>query len=433
MQGQGFEFTMGAGRNLGQVKPHVITDAITKGLNDTFAQVIGSLDTLAPQVQKAIVDPLNHAALVITQTLEGRQFKGSGDKLQKQIDKLVQEELPELVENTFGRLVKAAQKIDPLVRQFNDFIVSTQQVIEKLQQQHAQYTQSIDAQINAIMESTMTPAQIYMRRRDELAALQAQFAAASPAGKLALVSQIQQLVGELLQLGQHEDVLGQDPQLVKALQSELIDILTSTKGGTDTVFMDLESALQEQIALAHSQIDILTGALWNLDSIDSATQSAAQALQAMQQAVGILQDPTMTQAQFSAATLMQVDLLANIAGINLAQLAELRRIAGGGSASGNSDTGDSFQAGTPYVPRNMWAFLHQGERVVPAHANTGASNAVHIEAPITINVPVGQDDPQAIAYAVRSVIQDLAQESRLEHAPFVLRRPRSQQLSVRRG
>ncbi len=60
-----------------------------------------------------------------------------------------------------------------------------------------------------------------------------------------------------------------------------------------------------------------------------------------------------------------------------------------------------LQAGTPYVPRNMLAYLHQGEMVLPAHvAERVRAGAGETNFNITINAGGGAD-PYAISEAVQ--------------------------------
>ncbi|WP_313919882.1 hypothetical protein, partial [Tahibacter sp.] len=49
----------------------------------------------------------------------------------------------------------------------------------------------------------------------------------------------------------------------------------------------------------------------------------------------------------------------------------------------------SFAVGTDYVPRDMIAQIHQGERIVPAAQNHGGSQPIHI----TVNVNGNQNAP----------------------------------------
>ena len=370
---QSFNLAFGPGRNLGGIKPHLIAESLTKAVEQVFQNAIGVGSGFAPQIQKALVAPLNAASQQVVDALRNRKFKGSD--IQEQLDTFTQKELPDLLQNTLGKLIEAAKKIDPLVKEFGDFILSTQSVIDKLKQTQAQYAQSIDAQIKSITQATFTPAQLFEAGKQDLAALQAQFAAASPAGKLALVPQIQALIASLLDLGKRPEVLGQEPLAVQMLQTELIGVLNEIKTGTNTVFTDLQGALTEQIALANAQIDLLTASLGNLGSIDTAAQNAAAALEAMRATVTILQDPSLTQAQFSVAVLAQGGILQNIAGIGLEQLSELRRIAGGGGGIASpggpvSDVGGTneggFALGSAYIPYPMRAWLHTGERVLTA-------------------------------------------------------------------
>lgn len=84
---------------------------------------------------------------------------------------------------------------------------------------------SIEDQVNALTEAIMTPAELFEKRLDEIASLQAQLFGAGREEALRLAPEIQQLVGQAFQLSGSAGVLEQDPLRLKRTQDNLIDVL----------------------------------------------------------------------------------------------------------------------------------------------------------------------------------------------------------------
>ena len=381
---QSFELLFGPGKNLGGIKPHKIAEALTSQLESSFQSALSTASGFTEKVQKALVDPINAAADELFNTLQGRKFKGQGEKLQDALDDFAETELPNLFQNTIGKLIDAAKRIDPLIQDFDDFITDTQASIDKLKEDQKKFDDSLDESIKDVKEATFTNAQLFEERKKDLAALKIEYDAASPAGQLALVPEFQDLIAEIISLGKGEDVLGADPGAVAQLQHDLVADLELLKAGTDKVYTNVQDALNEQIDLANQQIDALLDSLVHLDNIDTAISAGQTALTAMQSITALLDDSTLTQSQFSKAIVLQLDALVNIEGISRDQLTELQRISavsatGGSTNAPFSDSGeDSYQHGTGYVARNMVAKLHQGEAVIPAYQNNGMRGNVNI-------------------------------------------------------
>lgn len=401
-----FQLLFGEGKNLGGIKPHKLGEALTTQLEGAFQSALSTASGFTEKVQKALVDPINTAAEELFNTLEGRKFKGQGEKLQDALENFSEKELPDLFQNTIGKFIDAAKRIDPLISDFDDFIADTQKSIDKLKDDQATFDKSLDKSIKDVKEATFTNAQLFEARKRDLAALKIKYDAASPAGQLALVPEFQTLIAEIIKLGKGTDVLGQDPGAVAQLQNDLVKDLGLLKEGTDKVYTNVQDALNEQIDLANQQIDALLDSLVHLDNIDAAISSGQTALTSMKAITALLDDSTLTQSQFSKAIVLQLDALVNIEGISRDQLKELQRISGvsatGGSTnapfSADSGGADSFQHGTGYVSRNMLARLHEGEAVIPAYQNHGARGA------ITININ-GATEPNRVADEVMRRIE----------------------------
>lgn len=75
---------------------------------------------------------------------------------------------------------------------------------------------------------------------------------------------------------------------------------------------------------------------------------------------------------------------------------------GGGSSNPRSGNTGSFAMGIDFVPRDMMAFLHRGERVVPAQGNRGGGG--HTISLVINNY--GSDTSESLAAAVKRALRD---------------------------
>lgn len=406
LQTQGkFQVLTAPFRDIGRFDYGKFLGNIDNAVNDLFGQVLDGLRGLSPKVQQAILGPLNDIAAQIEANIEATEFKGK-DALE-QLQEYFGTKLPEFVNGLLRPLQEAFEKIDPVAKAFEDVIDNANQILIQLAQQEAGVLLSIQAQIHALQEDLFSPAQVFLRRQDELAQVQAFLATASPQEKLAAIPQVQQLVGEIFALGKTPEVLGQDPQLVRDLQASSIQILEDLQATTDQAFGVLGSEVQQQITLAEQQLDTLIASLGNLGSIDNVISESLPVLESIRGALAPYanQDALTTQIQ-TALTAASVQTLQNIDTTAQAQLTELQSInanLGGIPAATNigngSDGGDGGgnAIGLAYVPRNAFYFLHQGEQVTPRHQ-------VH-NSDVVVNINGATGDPDAIATAVIAQIE----------------------------
>ncbi len=168
-----------------------------------------------------------------------------------------------------------------------------------------------------------------------------------------------------MNLAKNPEVLGQDPQAVRNLQTQLLEQLKEVQNGTDQAYTSFQEALGTQVDLAKQQLDVLMASLSNLSSVDSAVTQSLDALNKINNALGGDIDSSGNDAQTRA----QVALLGGLNTIGEAQLQELQNI------SAKLGSLPQFDKGTPLVERNTLAFLHAGEAVLPPHLASQYRNA----------------------------------------------------------
>lgn len=396
-------------RDIGKFNYGEFLGNINNAINDLFGQLLDGFRSLSPNVQKALVTPLNDIARQVEEDIEKTKFKGKNALAD--LENYFGTKLPEFINGLIRPLQEALQKIDPVAKAFEEVIDNANKILIQLAQQEASVILSIQEQIHALQEDLFSPAQVFLRRQDELAQVQAFIATASPQEKLAAVPQVQKLVNEIFALGKTDEVLGQDPQLVRDLQASSIQVLEDLQATTDQAFGTLGSEVQQQITLAEQQLDTLIASLGNLGSIDNVISESLPVLESIRGALAPYadQDALSTQIQ-TALTAASVQSLQNIDTTAQMQLAELQSInanIGGVAASPNigngsgGDDGGGNALGLGFVPKNAFYFLHQGEAVIPAHLNNGGQNGGNI----TVNINGSSGDPDAIATAVIAQIE----------------------------
>ena len=443
---QDFSLTGSKYRDVGKLEDwRKVESALNKGLNQLSDQVVGVFNGVSPKLQEGLVAPLNAAFEDIAQKISG--FKVIGDnteEFKKNLTEFLDVTIPgyfqDAAKGVLKQLTDAVKKIDPVIKGFSHIIDVLTKDMDELKNQQKTLHGSLAQSILGIKESFFSPAQSFMARQEDFTALKQRFYASQKSDQIRLAPELAQSANQLLEMAKNEGVLGQDPQLLRELQSDLIATLQDAQKITENNFTDLEGALQRQIDIANKQVDILVNSLNDLGSVDSVVQQSLGVLNNMHETLGDID-------RQDALQVAQNALLSGIGKISQNQLGVLRSIdskigglsAGGGSGgsggpgdsgggesggfggesggvsgesggfggesggvSGGGDSSDTstFQHGSRYIQRNLMAYLHAGEKVIPAHevrANAGG-------APITINIH-GGDNAESVANAVINQIE----------------------------
>ena len=347
-----------------------------------------------------------------------------------------------------------------MITQAQALVQGIQGITDELAAQKQQLLDSLRDQIHDLEEGLFSPAQVFVRRQEELATAREEFAGASSARKAELVPVIQALVQDLFTLGRGEDVLGQDPQLVRNTQADLLGILRELQDSTigifsvvdqqeattatvletlqdslgslseglnalpeyligvldqvqasnDAVFTTMIDLLQQQVTLAQEQIDLLINGLQNPEGIDALLPGADAILGDIRDRIqSTADDPNATaalQTELLQGQFLSLQDLVQIGGSQVGLLGQIRNAIGG---SGRGDDGESeggFARGSNYIPYNMLAYLHQGEAVIPRHQNTGGGG------PLSVNITVnGSADAGSANLVAERVVQYIEQRS----------------------
>jgi len=176
---------------------------IDESINDLFQQTIDAVSGADPDVQRAVVDPLNAAFADIASWLE-QYPKLGGDKFKEQMEILLGTDLPKMFSNAatsaIGKFTEAVQKIDPVVKAFVQIIDSLLEDIRELQQQQQALDDVLKGNLKTLAESLMSPAEILRTRQQEYAGLLSQFEGGDEATRILLAPQIGQLANTILEL-----------------------------------------------------------------------------------------------------------------------------------------------------------------------------------------------------------------------------------------
>ena len=391
------------------------TDKLVQGINtsmtDIFTNIVQGFRGVTPQLQPALVAPLNAIADNFSTLLE--TVKTKGKNIQANLEEFFNESLPKAIESWVTPLQEGVRKLDPIIRQFTDVIAESGRILQQLAAAQAQQHLDLAQQIYGLEEALFSPAQVFLRRQEELRRATEALGSASPPQRLVLIPIIQQLVEEIFTLGRTPEVLGQDPQLVRDLQTEIAGILTNLQGVSADAFGSLQTDVEEQISLAERQIEVLVASLNDLGSIDQVVGTSADVLRSIHAALAPFDTNAEVAIQVQTSLLAgQFEVLQGIGSIGQSQLVELHAInegvgrlqglaggissstggdsseggiggeATGGEATGGEATGgggsEFGQYGRAYIPRNGLYFLHQGEQVIAPHEthNNGDTNII---------------------------------------------------------
>ena len=127
--------------------------------------------------------------------------------------------------------------LTPQITQLALQIMGLSQSVQTLAEQQALMA-GFPAQLRAIEEALYSPAQSYLSQQAQLQALLTQFRGSTPDQQRTLEPQIAALAAQIVQLAAQTEVLGQDPQLLRTTQSNLLAIVQEVQntiaGGAGT-------------------------------------------------------------------------------------------------------------------------------------------------------------------------------------------------------
>lgn len=365
----GFSITDTSLSRVGKFNLSEFITGLNSGLDDIFKGVISSFQSVSPDIQRLIPDHLDALSQKIAADVIKTRF--SGDDWSEQLQKYFGTELPNRVKEWIKPLRAAVDKMDPVVKQFDKIIDAITKDIVQLGQNQANAHNALSVAGIGLQTALFTPAQSFLFEQDQLRALQAQFDAGNPQQRIQLAPQIAEAAAQVLNLAKSADVLGQDPQALRNLQADLVKQVKNVQDVTDESFVTLETALKEQLDIAQQQRDLLVNSIKDLDSVDASVKLAVDQLNQLNSTLG----GPLNIDQNDATVLAQTALLGGIANVGASQLVVLQEI-----SAKLGGTVPQFAEGSSYIPRNMLAYLHQGERVVAARDNAaGSTDTLRIE------------------------------------------------------
>ena len=171
-------------------------------INDMFAQVVAQVSGASPEVQRALVGPLNAAFGDIAVLIRDYPEIG-GEDFKKQLE-VMMSDFAGIFENATGgainELMEAVAKIDPVVKAFTKIIDSLLEDIRELERQQKALNATLEGNLQTLREALMSPAEILATRRQEYNALLSQFEGGDEATRIALAPQIGNLSTVILEL-----------------------------------------------------------------------------------------------------------------------------------------------------------------------------------------------------------------------------------------
>jgi len=364
--GPGFE--MGAsGLSFGGLS--LITDPDNKMKNEVGVAVINAIDDatkqlfsgvsdqfkgLRPEFQERLISPLNDLTRQFASEIEGAKFDGKD--FEAELQEFLSKELPDKFKEIFSPVLDNLQAV---AGPFIDAMNRLKGMLDSIAAEHADTIRSLENQRTRLTESLMTPAELFVKRRNTLDDVMSAFRGGNAREQILLVPQIQALIDEMFRLGPMDEVLGQDTPLVRQMHQDLFAILGEVTTATDAAYTSLEDEVSGQLDIAESQLEALVVASIAQENIQSVLEESQSTLERIEQLLMF------------------------------------------GPGAGILDTA---QSGLPFIPQTGPYMLHRGERVVPEYDNRS-----YIDAPINVNIS-GVNDPDALAVIIGDKIMDHIQE-----------------------
>lgn len=211
---QGFTLASASHQKLG-VDYYDLLHGLNATYDEIFKNIVDSFKGASPEVQKALVNPINDTATYIGSQIS-KLGELKGDDLGDQLKNMAEKTIPALFEDAFKPLQTAVAKVDPVVKAFGDIIDRLNGNIKTLQAQQQAFDDTIKEQATALSQTFFSASEKFTADTQLMADLQARFQAGGPVDRVRLSSQIAQLSAQLL--GEARGQFAFDPNATKALQ-----------------------------------------------------------------------------------------------------------------------------------------------------------------------------------------------------------------------
>ena len=217
--------------------------SVEDGINEMFASVIAQVSGASPDVQRALVGPLNEAfarvasAIASYPSIEGGDFKKRIELMMQDFGTYFEQEGGAAV----AELMSAVQRIDPIIKAFNQIIEGLLENIRQLEQQQRELNTSLENNLTTLRESLMSPGDILRARKMEFDTLLTQFEGGDEATQIALAPRIGELANAILELSKNvfQQSFG-DLTGIQAGQRTIGESLFSPQQSLNARYADLE-------------------------------------------------------------------------------------------------------------------------------------------------------------------------------------------------
>ena len=400
------EINLGAaGRELGARGLPEAADAIKGAASQLFQPLVAQVNQLAPELRDQAVGPLNQLADKFEETLNDVRFEG--DNIAEQIQQFIGEEMPAEFQKIFGAFSENIQKALPIIQGLGD-------VVKELESRRDAMLESLREARVGIQEAFFTPAQKFEARRQQLRTLRTELRTADPARQVELVPEIQALTQELFGLAQQEEVMGQDMQLLREFQGEMLGVMDELENVTATSFdtqidaakeqldvlKDIENLTDAQLSEANATLEEIRAFLSGekLPELEKKEQQEKKAVKATLRGPENIGQALTEHGEAVKEAFGTIQTIQKEGAKGFAERFLTKKFGEERAAAMLAEATPAQEGG--FVQRGGAAILHAGERVIPANGGNGATR---IEAPINITIS-GTEDPEAIVMKIEDVL-----------------------------